>query len=228
MPCSALTGRVHGRQIPARPDGGYSGSLAVYEVREYGCTCTSFRITARVRSAGYRLMVRTQEHGHDDAVLDHIQGEGTAAVGGVTGLSANRLAAEVGVPPRRSPVDRSGYTRGVTPPRGGRPYTGIAVHGRANARRPAGSHRRRQGEGGVSTARHHAADALPLEKAYIAGEIQHIWSLMRGSAREVIEHGDVVAVGNATGKIRALGEHCFAGKRLVDLARLFSRKPAAV
>jgi GDP-mannose 6-dehydrogenase len=69
------------------------------------------------------------------------------------------------------------------------------------------------------------AQLIGANKDYIEGEIPHIWSLMRGSAREVIEHGDVVVVGNATGEIRALGEQRFAGKQIVDLARLFSRKP---
>ena len=71
------------------------------------------------------------------------------------------------------------------------------------------------------------AQLIGANKDYIEGEIPHIWSLMRGSAREVIEYGDVVVVGNATGEIRSLGEARFAGKIVVDLARLFSRKPVA-
>ena len=71
------------------------------------------------------------------------------------------------------------------------------------------------------------AQLIGANKDYIEGEIPHIWSLMRGSASEVIEYGDVVVVGNATGEIRALGEGSFAGKAVVDLARVFSRKPAA-
>jgi GDP-mannose 6-dehydrogenase len=72
------------------------------------------------------------------------------------------------------------------------------------------------------------AQLIGANKDYIEGEIPHIWSLMRGSAREVIEHGDVVVVGNATGEIRALGEGAFEGKTVIDLARLFSRKPSPV
>ena len=71
------------------------------------------------------------------------------------------------------------------------------------------------------------AKLIGANKDYIEGEIPHIWSLMRGSAREVIEHGDVVVVGNATGEIRALGEQAFAGKTIIDLARLFGSKPVA-
>jgi GDP-mannose 6-dehydrogenase len=71
------------------------------------------------------------------------------------------------------------------------------------------------------------AQLIGANKDYIEGEIPHIWSLMRDSARAVIAHGDVVVVGNATGEIRALGESSFAGKRVIDLARLFSRMPAA-
>jgi len=71
------------------------------------------------------------------------------------------------------------------------------------------------------------AQLIGANKEYIEGEIPHIWSLMRGSAREAIEYGDVVVVGNATGEIRALAEESFAGKTVIDLARVFSRKPAA-
>jgi hypothetical protein len=51
---------------------------------------------------------------------------------------------------------------------------------------------------------------------------------MRDSAQAVIEHGEVVVVGNATGEIRAMGEARFAGKTVIDLARLFSRRPDSV
>ena len=72
------------------------------------------------------------------------------------------------------------------------------------------------------------AQLIGANRDYIEGEIPHIWSLMRESAREVIEYGDVVVVGNATGEIRALGEQSFSGKRVVDLARLFGRAPVGV
>jgi GDP-mannose 6-dehydrogenase len=69
------------------------------------------------------------------------------------------------------------------------------------------------------------AQLIGANKEYIEGEIPHIWSLMRDSAAAVIAHGDAVIVGNATGEVRALGEGAFAGKRVIDLARLFARKP---
>lgn len=72
------------------------------------------------------------------------------------------------------------------------------------------------------------ARLIGANKEYIEGEIPHIWSLVKPSAAEVIAHGDVVIVGNATGEIRALGAGAFAGKTVVDLARLFPAKPAAV
>jgi GDP-mannose 6-dehydrogenase len=72
------------------------------------------------------------------------------------------------------------------------------------------------------------AQLIGANKDYIEGEIPHIWSLMRGSARDVIAFGDVVVVGNATGEIRALGEASLAGKTVIDLARMFNRKPASV
>ena len=69
------------------------------------------------------------------------------------------------------------------------------------------------------------AQLIGANKDYIEGEIPHIWSLMRASASEVIAYAEVVVVGNATGEIRALGESAFAGKTMIDLARLFARKP---
>jgi GDP-mannose 6-dehydrogenase len=72
------------------------------------------------------------------------------------------------------------------------------------------------------------AQLIGANKDYIEGEIPHIWSLMKDSARDVIAHGDVVVVGNATGEIRALGEASFAGKKVIDLARLFSHQPDGV
>ena len=44
----------------------------------------------------------------------------------------------------------------------------------------------------------------------------------------MIEYGDVVVVGNATGEIRALDVQTFSGKQIVDLARLFGRAPDGV
>ena len=72
------------------------------------------------------------------------------------------------------------------------------------------------------------AQLIGANKDYIEGEIPHIWSLMRSSARDVIDYGEVVVVGNATGEIRALGEASFAGKIVIDLARLFNRRPEQV
>ncbi|MCU0636842.1 MAG: UDP-glucose/GDP-mannose dehydrogenase family protein [Gemmatimonadaceae bacterium] len=69
------------------------------------------------------------------------------------------------------------------------------------------------------------ARLIGANREYIEGEIPHIWSLVRPSAAEVITHGDVVVVGNATGEIRALGAPAFAGKHVIDLARLFPTRP---
>jgi len=70
------------------------------------------------------------------------------------------------------------------------------------------------------------ARLIGANREYIEGEIPHIWSLMRSSAQEVLDFSDTVIVGNATGEIRSLGAHRFAGKSIVDLARLFSQRPA--
>ena len=72
------------------------------------------------------------------------------------------------------------------------------------------------------------ARLIGSNKEYIEGEIPHIWSLVKPSAAEVIAHGEVVIVGNATGEIRALGAGAFAGKTVIDLARLFPASPAGV
>lgn len=72
------------------------------------------------------------------------------------------------------------------------------------------------------------ARLIGSNREYIEGEIPHIWSLMRGSAQDVIDFSDTVIVGNATGEIRSLGPARFAGKSVIDLARLFSQKPAGV
>ncbi len=72
------------------------------------------------------------------------------------------------------------------------------------------------------------ARLIGSNKEYIEGEIPHIWSLVKPSAAEVIAHGEVVIVGNATGEIRALGAGAFAGKTVIDLARLFPARPAGV
>jgi GDP-mannose 6-dehydrogenase len=71
------------------------------------------------------------------------------------------------------------------------------------------------------------AQLIGANKDYIEGEIPHIWSLMRQEPREVIEFANVVVVGNATGEIRALGADAFAGKTVIDLARLFPAAPAS-
>ena len=69
------------------------------------------------------------------------------------------------------------------------------------------------------------ARLIGANREYIEGEIPHIWSLVRPAAAEVIAHGDVVVIGNATGEIRALGAPAFAGKHVIDLARLFAVRP---
>jgi GDP-mannose 6-dehydrogenase len=69
------------------------------------------------------------------------------------------------------------------------------------------------------------ARLIGSNREYIEGEIPHIWSLVRPSAAEVIAHGEVVIVGNATGEIRALGASAFRGRHVIDLARLFAAAP---
>ncbi len=69
------------------------------------------------------------------------------------------------------------------------------------------------------------ARLIGANREYIEGEIPHIWSLVRPTAAEVISHGDVVIVGNATAEIRAMAADAFSGRHVIDLARLFSARP---
>jgi GDP-mannose 6-dehydrogenase len=58
-------------------------------------------------------------------------------------------------------------------------------------------------------------------KEYIEREIPHISQLMRASAEEVLEHAEVLVVGNKAEEFRDIAARLRPGQKLIDLVRLF-------
>ena len=58
-------------------------------------------------------------------------------------------------------------------------------------------------------------------KEYIEREIPHISQLMRASAAEVIEHAEVLIIGNKAEEFREVAGKLRSGQTLIDLVRLF-------
>jgi GDP-mannose 6-dehydrogenase len=58
-------------------------------------------------------------------------------------------------------------------------------------------------------------------KEYIEREIPHISQLMRASVDEVLEHADVLVVGNKAEEFRDISARLRPGQKLIDLVRLF-------
>ena len=58
-------------------------------------------------------------------------------------------------------------------------------------------------------------------RAFIEEEIPHIWSIMRPSLDEVLEHGDVLVIGNASEEFIGLQERLRNDQIVVDLVRAF-------
>jgi GDP-mannose 6-dehydrogenase len=65
------------------------------------------------------------------------------------------------------------------------------------------------------------ARLIGANREYIEREIPHIWSLMRGSVQEVLEHAEVVVVGNSSPEFREIGRCLREGQTVIDLARGF-------
>ena len=68
------------------------------------------------------------------------------------------------------------------------------------------------------------ANLIGANREYIEKEIPHIWSLMRGSVKEVVEFGDVVVIGNGTPEFREIQPTLRDGQVVVDLVRAFGAK----
>ena len=62
-------------------------------------------------------------------------------------------------------------------------------------------------------------------KEYIEREIPHVSQLMRESVAEVLEHAEVVVVGNKSEEFRDVGGRLRPGQTLIDLVRLFDAPP---
>jgi GDP-mannose 6-dehydrogenase len=58
-------------------------------------------------------------------------------------------------------------------------------------------------------------------KEYIEREIPHISQLMRGSITEVLEHSDVLIIGNKAGEFRDVQTNLRSDQTVIDLVRIF-------
>lgn len=61
-------------------------------------------------------------------------------------------------------------------------------------------------------------------KEYIEREIPHISQLMRGSIDEVLEHAEVVVVGNRADEFKGVESRLRAGQIVIDLVRIFGER----
>jgi GDP-mannose 6-dehydrogenase len=68
------------------------------------------------------------------------------------------------------------------------------------------------------------ANLIGANREYIENEIPHIWTLMRGSVKEVVDFGDVVVIGNATPEFRDIQPTLRDGQVVVDLVRAFGTR----
>ena len=62
---------------------------------------------------------------------------------------------------------------------------------------------------------------MGANREYIEREIPHIWELMRGSTKEVLDASDAVIIGNSAGEFREIQGHLRADQPVVDLVRAF-------
>jgi GDP-mannose 6-dehydrogenase len=62
---------------------------------------------------------------------------------------------------------------------------------------------------------------MGANREYIEREIPHIWELMRGSIREVLDASDAAILGNSAGEFREIQGHLRADQPVVDLVRAF-------
>jgi len=62
-------------------------------------------------------------------------------------------------------------------------------------------------------------------KEYIEREIPHVSQLMRASVSEVLEHAEVVVIGNKADEFREVASGLRGDQTLIDLVRLFDAPP---
>ncbi|HEX6643192.1 MAG TPA: nucleotide sugar dehydrogenase [Gemmatimonadales bacterium] len=65
---------------------------------------------------------------------------------------------------------------------------------------------------------------MGANREYIEREIPHIWELMRGSTREVLEASEAVIIGNSAGEFREIQGHLAPDQPVVDLVRAFGSR----
>jgi GDP-mannose 6-dehydrogenase len=65
---------------------------------------------------------------------------------------------------------------------------------------------------------------MGANRAYVEQEIPHIWSLMRGSVRDVMEHAETIVIGNKLEEYRQLDMLRHDGQVVIDLVRLFDKR----
>jgi GDP-mannose 6-dehydrogenase len=70
------------------------------------------------------------------------------------------------------------------------------------------------------------ARLIGANREYIEREIPHIWSLMRGTVQEVVQHAEVVLIGNSAPEFREIEPCLRDGQTVIDLVRSF--EPAAL
>ncbi|HEY0003484.1 MAG TPA: UDP-glucose/GDP-mannose dehydrogenase family protein [Pyrinomonadaceae bacterium] len=64
-------------------------------------------------------------------------------------------------------------------------------------------------------------------KEYIEREIPHISQLMRGSMEEVLDHSEVLVIGNKAEEFRDVAARLRSDQTLIDLVRLFDNRPSS-
>ena len=65
---------------------------------------------------------------------------------------------------------------------------------------------------------------MGANREYIEREIPHIWELMRGSTKEVLDTSDAVIIGNSAGEFREIQGHLRPDQPVVDLVRAFGSR----
>ncbi len=63
------------------------------------------------------------------------------------------------------------------------------------------------------------ARLIGANREYIEREIPHIWSLMRGSVQDVLDHAELVIVGNGASEFREIGRSLRKEQTVIDLVR---------
>jgi GDP-mannose 6-dehydrogenase len=71
------------------------------------------------------------------------------------------------------------------------------------------------------------ARVMGANRAYVEREIPHIWSLMRDSVLDVIEHAQTIVIGNKVEDYRQVEALRQDGQVVIDLVRLFDRRTGA-